>query len=365
MKKILITPLDWGLGHATRCIPIIHELLKRGCTVLIAGSGDSLLLLRNEFPHLTFFTLSSYSPVYSRTQNMIWKMMRQIPKFVYVIRNEHQQIETLIEKHKIDFIISDNRYGCWSSKIPSVFITHQLNILMPNGLKWIEPLVALLNKRLIRKFSACWIPDYLERRMSLSGKLSEHDTADFSHVTHIGPLSRFRLINNREFKYDLVCIFSGPEPQRSIFEEKVVEQLRSSSLRYFVVRGVYSPAISARENEAAFLNSEGLQTVISQSPLVITRSGYSTIMDLAVLGKKGILVPTPGQTEQEYLADRWKQKGVFYSVPQHNFNLHAVLEESKSYTGFTVDRSRSDELLSRALDELLRVNSSYVRSMSS
>ncbi len=167
------------------------------------------------------------------------------------------------------------------------------------------------------------------------------------------PLSRFRHTNNIEHKYDLVCVLSGPEPQRNMFEEKVREQLRSSGLRYFVIRGVYSPTNSCDENGAEFLNSEGLQAVISQSSLVIARSGYSTIMDLAVLGKKGILVPTPGQTEQEYLADRWKKKGVFYSVPQDSFNLRAALEESKSYTGFRVDRGTSAEL-SNALDELLK-----------
>jgi len=244
MKKILITPLDWGLGHATRCIPIIRELLKRGCIVLIAGSGNSLLLLKNEFPHLTFYTLSAYSPVYSRSQSMIWKIVSQIPKFIEVMRKEHQQIQVLIENHKIDFIISDNRYGCWSAKIPSVFITHQLNILMPNGLKWIEPLVRQVNKRLIKKFSTCWIPDYAEKTLSFSGKLSQQDGDALRHITHIGPLSRFRHTNNIEHKYDLVCIFSGPEPQRNIFEEKVREQLQSSGLRYFVVRGVYSPVNS-------------------------------------------------------------------------------------------------------------------------
>ena len=352
MKKILVTPLDWGLGHATRCIPIIQELLNRGCTVLIAGSGDSLLLLKNEFPQLTFFTLSAYSPVYSRTQSMIWKMASQIPKFAGVIRKEHQQIETLIEDHEIDFLISDNRYGCWSSKIPSVFITHQLNILMPKSLKWAEPLIRLINRRLIGKFSACWIPDYADRKYSLSGKLSEHDDA-FKRVSYIGPLSRFHHVNNGEHKYDLVCVFSGPEPQRNIFTEKVSVQLRSSGLRYFIIRGVYSATRSSGENEVEFLNSEGLQTVISQASLVLARSGYSTIMDLAVSGKKGILVPTPGQTEQEYLADRWKRQGVFYSVPQHDFNLQAVLEESKSYTGFTNDRRPAMKLLSNALDKLL------------
>jgi len=284
---------------------------------------------------------------------MIWKILSQIPKFIKVIREEHQQIQVLIEKHKIDVIISDNRYGCWSAKIPSVFMTHQLNILMPDGLKWIEPLVRRVNKRLIKKFSTCWVPDYAEKTSSLSGKLSQLNGGSFRHVIHIGPLSRFRHANNIEHKYDLVCIFSGPEPQRNIFEEKVRDQLQSSGLRYFVVRGVYSPDNSSDEKGAEFLNSEGLQSVISQSSLVIARSGYSTIMDLAVLGKKGILVPTPGQTEQEYLADRWKKKGVFYSVPQDRFNLRAVLEESKSYTGFRVDNGASAEL-SNALDELLK-----------
>ena len=284
---------------------------------------------------------------------MIWKIVSQIPKFVHVIRREHHQIETLIENHEIDFVISDNRYGCWSSKIPSVFITHQLNILMPKGLKWVEPLIGLINRRLIGKFSACWIPDYADRKYSLSGKLSEHDDA-FEHVSYIGPLSRFHNIKNGEDKYDVVCVFSGPEPQRNIFAEEVRNQLRSSGLRYFIIRGAYSATRASGENEVEFLNSGGLETVISQSSLVLARSGYSTIMDLAVSGRKGVLVPTPGQTEQEYLADRWKRQGVFYSVPQHHFNLQAVLEESKSYTGFTTDRRPVMDLLSNALDKLLK-----------
>jgi uncharacterized protein (TIGR00661 family) len=354
MKKILITPLDWGLGHATRCIPIIRELLKRNCTVVIAGSGDSLLLLKNEFPRLTFFTLPAYSPAYSRSQSMTWKIAKQLPKFASVIRKEHQQIEALIEHQGIDLVISDNRYGCWSSQIPSVFITHQLNIQMHKSLHLFEPVIGLINRWVIGKFSACWIPDYAERKHSLSGKLSEHPQT-LKRVSYIGPLSRFNPINNGEDKYDLVCIFSGPEPQRKIFAENVKEQLRGSGLRYFIVNGSYSGKHASEADEVEFLNSEDLQQIISQSPLVIARSGYSTIMDLAVMGKKGILVPTPGQTEQEYLADRWKRQGIFYSAPQQHFNLLAVLEESKAYTGFKADRLPVMELLSNALDDLLTV----------
>jgi uncharacterized protein (TIGR00661 family) len=353
MKKILIAPLDWGFGHATRCIPIIHELLKRRCTVLVAGSGDSLLLLKREFPHLTFYNLPAYAPVYSRKQSMILKLIIQIPKFVATIRKEHLEIERLVEQHGIDFIISDNRYGCWCAKTPSIFITHQLHILMPRRLKWIEPLVGRLNKWLIRKFSHCWIPDYMDEKFNLSGKLSMNDEAMLGQVTYIGPLSRFRRADNLQNTYDLVCVFSGPEPQRSIFEETVCRQLRGSCLRYLVIRGVLSKSGSTQENEIAFLDTKDLQGIISQSLMVIARSGYSTIMDLAALGKKGVLVPTPGQTEQEYLADRWKRLGVFYSASQHNFNLQEALEKSKSYTGLKIDSSHSNELLSQAVDALL------------
>lgn len=353
MKRILVTPLDWGLGHATRCIPIIRELLKRECDVLIAGSGDSLLLLKNEFPHLTCLAIPGYRPVYSSGENVILKMGIQVPKFINVIEKEHRCIESIIEKHHIDLVISDNRYGCWSAKIPSVFITHQLNILMPKGWGWLSSLVGLLNKRFIKKFSVCWVPDYADQEASLSGTLSEVNKYGFKDIVHIGPLSRFRHNGQGGSKYDVLCIFSGPEPQRSIFEKTVNDQLRNSGLRYFVTRGVFSHEFSSRENEVDFLNSEALQTVISQSSLVIARSGYSTIMDLAALGKKGILVPTPGQTEQEYLADRWKEKGVLYTMPQRSFNLGVALRESEPYTGFKVGPNPETNQFVHALSKIL------------
>lgn len=354
MKRILVAPLDWGLGHATRCIPIIRELMKRECEVLIAGSGDSLLLLKNEFPHVTCLALPGYHPVYPSGENMVLKMGVQIPKFINVINKEHRYIESIIEEHHIDLVISDNRYGCWSAKIPSVFMTHQLNILMPKGWGWLSWVVRLLNKRFIKKFSFCWIPDHADPERSLSGALSKVAKNELGHITHIGPLSRFS--PNRggsSNKFDIVCIFSGPEPQRSIFEKKVNEQLGNSGLRYFVARGVLPQKFSLQDNEVDFLNSEALQTVISQSSLVIARSGYSTIMDLAALGKKGILVPTPGQTEQEYLADRWKEKGVLYSMPQQSFDLGIAMRESEFYTGFKMDPTPVSKQFVNALNELL------------
>ncbi len=308
MNRILIAPMDWGLGHATRCVPIIRELLQRKCTVFIAGSGNSLALLKNEFPFLTFFLLQGYDPIYPSNSNMVWMMARQFIKFNKVIKKEHEQVEALINELEIDLVISDNRYGCWSAKIPTVIITHQLNILMPKSLWWLAKVVRSLNERMIKKFSFCWVPDYRDAELSLAGKLATYNENSLKNIAHIGPLSRFCNRNSTERKYDVICIFSGPEPQRSIFEKIVIDQLSVSGLRYFVASGIPLQAVSLGKNEVEFLNSEELQTVISQSSMVIARSGYSMIMDLAALGKKAILIPTPGQTEQEYLAMQMERK---------------------------------------------------------
>ena len=351
MRRVLLTPLDWGLGHATRCIPIVRELLKRSYIVYIAASGDSLVLLRNEFPSLTFFFLPGYNPRYSSSGSMVLKMAFQFPKFIKVIKKEHEIVEALIEEFNIDLVISDNRYGCWSSKIPTVIITHQLNILMPKRMTWLSKGVRILNEYMIKKFSFCWIPDH-PGRFSLAGELTHYNANSLKQVTHIGPLSRFSKIPGLQIKYDVLCILSGPEPQRSIFEKIVKGQLKDSGLTYFIVRGILSLSGSSKENEAEFLNSEELQTVIQQSSLIIARSGYSTIMDLCALGKKAIFIPTPNQTEQEYLAKKLNDKNVTYGMPQHRFDLKMALRESKTYTGFTNEFEYTDGLLNNALNQI-------------
>ncbi len=352
MKRVLITPLDWGLGHATRCIPIIRELLNRSCIVYVAASGDSLILLKNEFPSLTFFLLPGYNPRYASSGNMVLTMALQLPKFIKVIKKEHKLVEALIDEFNIDLVISDNRYGCWSSKIPAVIMTHQLNILMPKKFTWLARWVRTINLGLLKKFSYCWIPDFSEGG-SLAGTLANYNFNSLKQVTYIGALSRFSKVSGLEQKYDLLCILSGPEPQRSIFENILKEQLRDSGLAYFLVRGVPTVSGATQKNEPDFLNSAELQTVIQQSSVIIARSGYSTIMDLYVLGKKAIFVPTPDQTEQEYLARRCKEKGIAYSMPQDSFNLKVALGESKAYSGFNGDFNYTDELLSHALNQLL------------
>jgi uncharacterized protein (TIGR00661 family) len=352
MKRVLVTPLDWGLGHATRCIPIIRELLARSCVVYIAASGDSLILLQKEFPALTFFTLPGYEPIYPSSGNMVLKMALQLPKFRSVIRREHRKIAALIEEFRIDLVISDNRYGCWSSKIPSVVITHQLNILMPQRWAWLASFVRRINTQMIKRFSYCWIPDY-PGEFSLAGELTRYDADALKHIVYVGPLSRFSRTPDLENKYDVLGILSGPEPQRTLFEKLLKAQLDVSGAKYFIVRGIPSLSDSKGENETDFLTGRELEMAIQQSSLIIARSGYSTVMDLCALGRKAIFIPTPNQTEQEYLAKRFKDENVAYAMPQHAFNLATALAESKVYTGFNPRVVFTNVLLTKALDQAL------------
>jgi UDP-N-acetylglucosamine transferase subunit ALG13 len=355
MKRVLVAPLDWGLGHASRCIPVIRKLIGRHCEVMIAGSGDSLSLLQAEFPALRSLQLPPYKPVYPKRGSMAWKMATQLPHFIRTIRDEHEVIEKRVAQEQLDLVISDNRYGCWSRQVPSVFITHQSNIMMPQRFGWLQGAVRRMNLRYMRKFTRCWIPD-LPEKPNLAGDLISFGKDGASlNIDHIGPLSRFESRPDRgspEMKYDVTAILSGPEPQRTILEDTVLPQLRASGLKYFVVRGVFSPDQLPEAGHVNFLTSHDLQQVIESSACILARSGYSTVMDMAALRKKVIFIPTPGQTEQQYLAQQLTARGIAYSTSQDDFNLADALEKAGKYYGFT-SMPISHNALDRALDVIL------------
>lgn len=332
MKRVVVAPLDWGLGHASRCVPIINGLLALGCEVVMAGSGPSLALLKEEFPKLETFLLPSYNPVYPKNESMVWTMARQLPHFVSVIRAEHRELKNLIVSNKIQGVISDNRFGCWSENIPCVFITHQSNIMMPQRFGWLSPLVRSATIRYMRKYSACWIPDFEGNK--LSGELSSLKYGDGINAKFIGPLSRFQKKSATKKIYDVVAVLSGPEPQRSLLEERIVKQLESSQLEYQIVRGLPGGDGVKIKNSINFLGGKDLQSLLDQAKIIIARSGYSTVMDMSAIGARTIFIPTPGQTEQEYLAKRLKEKGIAFSMPQDLFNLTTALSESERYSGF-------------------------------
>jgi predicted glycosyltransferase len=335
-KKVLVTPLDWGLGHATRCIPVISELQRQRCDVTIAGSGDSLALLKGEFPGLPFIELPGYQPRYPRNGSMVTAMVRQLPHFMRVIAAEHRALERIVQNEKIDLVISDNRYGCWSDRTYSVFITHQSNIMMPARFGILQPLVRRVTRHFMNRFHACWIPDRPDAPSLAEDLISFGKIGVKSEVQYIGWLSRFENSRpGRMARYEVLAVFSGPEPQRSLFERTVLPQLRESGLRYLAVRGLPSDKSPLADDSVVnFMASEELRASIEASDLVIARSGYSTVMDMNALGGKVVFVPTPGQTEQEYLASRLMKKRIAYATPQQAFDLAGAIRESKNYTGF-------------------------------
>jgi uncharacterized protein (TIGR00661 family) len=349
-KRVLVAPLDWGLGHATRCIPIIEELMRRNCEVVIASSGSALALLKKEFPALVFFSLPSYRIKYPRRGSFVFSMVKQIPKIRKAIVKEHKRLQKLIIVNKIDLVISDNRYGCYSEKIPSIIISHQLNIQLPVAWRWAKYFIDSRHDSMIRKFNQCWLPD--DPELKLSGQLSNRKGIP---VRHVGILSRFKPVI-QEDKYDIAVILSGPEPQRSVLE-KIISQQVPQNLRTIIVRGVIEGEGNWKQDGdrtvVNFLQSHRLEEIISQSKMIIARSGYSTVMDLARMGKKAIFIPTPGQTEQEYLAKEMMQKKITLCVRQDELDLLKALELSSDYTGFKA--SSENKLLKNVLDDFLKL----------
>lgn len=327
--KILVCPLDWGLGHATRCIPIIRELISNNCEVIIAADKLTFSLLNKEFPDLSFLRIKGYEIKYSRTKGgLAMKLLGQMPKMVLRIRSENKWLKKVIKAHGIDAVISDNRLGLYSSEIPCVYITHQLAIL--TGTKWGDFFAKKVHGYFIKKYTACWIPDF--EKNGLAGKLSHPDKLP-ENASYIGALSRFEMLPNLPNVYHLLVLISGPEPQRSIFEKLMVDSLIHFDKKVLIVRGLPSSTEELSiDNEKVLmknhLDAHQLNIALQQSEMVISRSGYTTIMDLLKLKKKAILVPTPGQTEQEYLAHFLAEKGYFYSVSQQNFNLKEALRNA-------------------------------------
>ncbi|MCW3092186.1 MAG: glycosyl transferase family 28 [Ferruginibacter sp.] len=338
-RSILVVPLDWGLGHATRCIPLIKELLLNDCDVIIAAEKTTKSLLQLEFQHLTFIPLKGYHIHYSKKGNgLALTLLSQIPQILLAIYREHQWLKKVVKKYTINAILADNRFGLYHSSLPSVYITHQL--LIKTGSRLSEQIAQKIHYWFIRKYSQCWVPDF-EGTQNIAGELS-HPSKLPPRTHYIGCLSRFEKIEGVQKKYDLLIMISGPEPQRTIFEKLLLIQLEHFQGKALLVRGL--PLGDKKSNLPAWTNAESSQVVIKnhlsatelnlvvqQADLVICRSGYTTIMDLAKLGQKAILVPTPGQTEQEYLATHLMKEQLFYAAAQEGFSLTAAIKNAAGF----------------------------------
>lgn len=331
----MVAPLNWGLGHAARCIPIIKHLLQRGIAVSVAAEERPAALLKSEFPDLPFFELPGYDISYPVKRSMTLQMLKTVPQILRGINGEHQALQKLIDSHKIDAVISDNRYGLYSQKVPCVIITHQLNVKTP----WGGGLVRKANFKLISKFQACWIPDF-SNGQNLSGNLAQAGNS-FPRHRFIGPLSRFSPPAGRTEKdIDVLAVISGPEPQRTKFEEMVLKESLKTKQKVVVVAGRTDELTRSKYGNVEVFSSvkaQDLEQLMHRAKLVLCRSGYSSIMDLAVMGNQAVFVPTPGQTEQEYLAKLHLARGNYYCMTQNQFNWDEMTGNASNFTGIQID----------------------------
>ncbi len=334
-KRILVAPLDWGIGHATRCIPIINALISNNYEVIIAADGRPLHLLSTEFPNLEMVRFAGYNIKYPTYLPMSVSMLLQTSKLLWSIKKENTALAEIINDYNIDGVISDNRFGLYSKQVPCVFITHQLQIQSP----YLKGTIQDFNYKYINKYSACWVMD--DEEINLAGELSKPNSLP-NNTTYIGVQSRFEK-KEIEKKYDFLAIVSGPEPQRTILEKGLINALKNREEKSLIVLG--KPELNTSETDGnltikSHLNAKELNIAIAQSELIICRPGYSTVMDLAKLEKKAIFIPTPGQTEQEYLGNNFKNSGVCFAQYQNDFDFELALKESKNYKGFSLNKNQ-------------------------
>ena len=340
---VLFCPLDWGIGHATRSVPVIRKFMKSGYRVVIAADGRPLAFLKKEFPDCRAIPFPGTKITYQKNHFLALKLFTQIPAFLLGIRKEHRFLKKLVEQEKPDIIFSDNRYGVYSRSAYSIFMTHQLHVLPPERLGFLSGFLNRINHSFIRKFDECWIPDF-EFHNGLAGKLS-HPPIPIPNLHYLGTLSRFS--SEQRFAEagimpvcDLLVMLSGPEPQRTVFENMILKMIEDAGLKAIVVRGKTEDAsVQETGNNIrvySHLPTAEMREAILQSHLVICRSGYSSIMDLVTLGKQAIFVPTPGQTEQEYLATYLKEKKIYFSMAQDKFDLLYAIEMSRNFPGMVL-----------------------------
>jgi uncharacterized protein (TIGR00661 family) len=353
-QKILIAPLDWGLGHATRCIPLIRLFRRQGREVLIASGGKALTLLKEEFPELDFFELPAFDIHYEH-QSMVLNMMQQMPKLRRIIMRENRALKEILAQHEIDLIISDNRYGIHDNIVPSVFLGHQLAIQLPGSLKMLSAFSKAWHNHMLKPFKQIWVPDFAANP-NLSGKLS-HGVKMDTPVYFIGPLSRFRYQEGIKQDLPLLVLLSGQEPRRTQFEQKIIGQLAQWKEETLLIRGLpdESELPESPYPNLQILNhlpSQEMEHTIARAKRIVCRSGYSSVMDFAAMHKKVLFVPTKGQTEQEYIAKNLDLVGHAMYVTEDKMNLRWDLERLDLMLPLMLENNHLEQLVSAAMEEL-------------
>lgn len=324
-KRILVAPLDWGLGHAARCVPIITALLEHGAVPVLGADRGPLALLRKEFPQLEQVRIPGVDVRYSAGRSQLMSMARQFPAMVRSVQAERALFDRLRPALRLDAVISDQRFGIRSPELPSVLITHQVFPFTP----FAQRALRKLNLRHVARFDQCWVMDEAVAP-GLAGELS-HGAALPSNARYIGTVSRMSPKGAVPSKRDVVAVISGPEPQRTLLQERLIEQLRELPGDHLLVLGQPDRHRDERIGSVhvvSHLNGQELTGAMRGAKLIVSRSGYTTLMDLAALGRSALIIPTPGQQEQEYLGELHRRTGRFLVQEQGRIDIRAALRSS-------------------------------------
>ena len=350
MAHVLVSPLNWGLGHATRDIPIIKKLLDRHHDVTIAACGNALAVLEKEFPECRFITFPDYPVPYSTSRFFLPKFVAFFPLMLKAISDERKNLDSILAKNQYDLIISDNRLGVYSSTIPSVFITHQLHYHLPMIFWPVELLAIAMNGYLHGKYRHIIVPDNPPGPTALAGKLSRPGTDETKKRAYFSGILTSTHRQDIRQDLDYLVMISGPEPQRTRLEEILVNQIHELEGPSVILLG--SPRNHNNQKQSkncqvmAYASTQEKEYLMNRAKCIICRSGYTSIMEIAELGKQhALFIPTPGQTEQEYLSGYYEKKGWFHSQSQYRLHLPEDIRRAHHprYTGFpVVQRTREN-----------------------
>lgn len=335
---LLFSPLDWGLGHTTRSIPLLLAFQAQGWEIVVACNSIQKQILSQEITGIRFVEIGGYGIKYGRNRLLTRLFLAlQLPKILTRINKENQWLNIFLSQNAIDLIISDNRYGFYNRKTPAVFITHQLRPYSGFGAVF-DQMMQKIIYRFINRFTECWIPDMQSGNVNLAAGLSHPTNLPTTPVRYIGPISRFHKNDMVALKTTILVVISGPEPQRTIFENVIIDELKESNDEVVVVRGLPTegklPQKTARVIYHNHLTASALGELISTAAFVVCRSGYTSVMDMVSCKKKMILVPTPGQPEQEYLAAYLMKKKMAFAATQERFSWTAALSAAEKFDYF-------------------------------
>ena len=334
--KVIYGICSWGLGHATRSLPVMRKLIDENNDLTIISNGRSLDLLRSELgENIEYIDIPDYPMLLSEnSRQFMAKSMIYWPLFIRKMQSGLSQLTKMLKTRKCDLIISDGRYDIYSKKIPSFFISHQMRIMNPLRIKMLETGSEIFNLFFFKRFKGVIVPDYKDD--SLSGELSHNlKKIDEKKINYVGILSDFKKKKTKK-DIDYLISISGPEPQRSILEGKLAPQVQDLDGNIVMTLGKVEKHSEIKKKNIttySFLTKEKREGLLNRAKIVISRSGYSTIMDLGIINTKALLIPTPGQIEQEYLSEYHNKIGTFYSVNQSEVNLKKDIEFAKKTTG--------------------------------